>query len=145
MRLVHAVLPGVHEHDAGTNINIDSAFAVMPRSTYGACKDELVMFSRLTNGRYGFRSIAVTAVCPGCTHTQPHARLGFPRSEQCGVRVQPSIPSDLDDRRSTRRLDSWRGPPHEGGDRHSSSPIRNGKGRGRRVAAHGARDRTDPS
>ncbi|MBP2381493.1 SDR family NAD(P)-dependent oxidoreductase [Brachybacterium sacelli] len=82
MRLMHAVLPSMLARGSGEIINIASAAAVMPRSTYAACKAWLVMFSRWANGRYRARGVTVTAVCPGYTHTDFHARLGLPKGEE---------------------------------------------------------------
>ena len=82
MRLMHAVLPGMLQRRSGTILNISSASAVMPRSTYGAVKSWQVMFSRWANSRYRARGVTVTAVCPGYTHTDFHARLGLAEGEE---------------------------------------------------------------
>ena len=82
MRLMHAVLPGMLERRSGTILNIASASAVMPRSTYGAVKSWQVMFSRWASSRYRSRGVTVTAVCPGYTHTDFHARLGLAKGEE---------------------------------------------------------------
>ena len=82
MRLMHAALPGVLERRSGTILNIASASAVMPRSTYGAVKNWQVQFSRWASGAYRGRGVTVTAVCPGYTHTGFHVRLGLPRGEE---------------------------------------------------------------
>lgn len=82
MRLMHAALPGMLERRSGTILNIASASAVMPRSTYGAVKSWQVQFFRWANGAYRSRGVTVTAVCPGYTHTDFHARLGLPRGEE---------------------------------------------------------------
>ena len=83
MRLMHAALPGMLERRSGTILNIASVYAVMPRSTYGGgVKNWQVQFSRWANGSYRSRGVTVTAVCPGSTHTDFHARLGLPRGEE---------------------------------------------------------------
>lgn len=82
MRLMHAVLPGMLTRRSGTILNISSVSAVTPRSTYGAAKAWLVMFSRWANSRYRSRGVTVTAVCPGYTHTDFHARLGLAKGEE---------------------------------------------------------------
>lgn len=82
MRLMHAVLPGMLARRSGTILNISSVSAVTPRSTYGAAKAWLVMFSRWANSRYRSRGVTVTAVCPGYTHTDFHARLGLAKGEE---------------------------------------------------------------
>ena len=82
MRLMHAALPGMLERRSGTILNIASVSAVMPRSTYGAVKSWQVQFSRWASGAYRGRGVTVTAVCPGYTHTDFHARLGLARGEE---------------------------------------------------------------
>ncbi|RCS71048.1 SDR family NAD(P)-dependent oxidoreductase [Brachybacterium alimentarium] len=82
MRLMHAVLPSMLARRSGTIINISSASAVMPRSTYAACKAWLVSFSQWANSRYSPRGVTVTAVCPGYTHTDFHARLGLAKGQE---------------------------------------------------------------
>ena len=82
MQLIHAVLPGMLARGHGEIINLSSVSAVMPRSTYGAAKGWLVSFSRWANSRYRPRGVTVTAVCPGYTHTEFHARLGLAEGEE---------------------------------------------------------------
>ena len=82
MRLMHAVLPSMLARRSGTIINISSASAFMPRSTYGAAKAWLVMFSLWANSQYRSRGVTATAVCPGYTHTDFHARLGLAEGEE---------------------------------------------------------------
>ncbi len=82
MRLMHAALPGMLERRSGTILNISSVSAAMPRSTYGAVKSWQVQFSRWANGAYRGRGVTVTAVCPGYTHTDFHARLGLARGQE---------------------------------------------------------------
>ncbi|WP_193119198.1 SDR family NAD(P)-dependent oxidoreductase [Brachybacterium tyrofermentans] len=82
MRLMHAALQGMLARRSGTILNISSASAVMPRSTYAAAKSWQVMFSRWANSSYGPRGVTVTAVCPGYTHTEFHERLGLAKGEE---------------------------------------------------------------
>ena len=82
MRLMHAVLPSMLAARSGVIINVASVSAFMPRSTYGAAKAWLVLFSRWANDRYRARGVTVTAVCPGYTHTDFHARLGLAKGEE---------------------------------------------------------------
>ena len=77
MRLMHAVLPAMLSRGSGTILNVASVAAFTPRSTYGAAKAWMVMFSRWANGRYRARGVTVTAVCPGYTRTEFHERLGL--------------------------------------------------------------------
>lgn len=82
MRLMHAALQGMLARRSGTIVNISSASAVMPRSTYAAAKSWQVMFSRWANSHYRSRGVTVTAVCPGYTHTEFHERLGLTKGEE---------------------------------------------------------------
>lgn len=82
MRLIHTAQPSMLERRSGTILNIASASAVMPRSTYRAVKNWQVQFPRRASGAYRSRGVTVTAVCPGYTHTDFHARLGLPRGEE---------------------------------------------------------------
>ncbi|MCG7308191.1 SDR family oxidoreductase [Brachybacterium sp. ACRRE] len=82
MRLMHAVLPGMLERGRGAILNIASVAAFTPRSTYSAAKAWTVSFSRWANARYRPRGVSVTAVCPGFTHTEFHARMGLARGKE---------------------------------------------------------------
>jgi short-subunit dehydrogenase len=82
MRLTHAALPGMLARRSGTILMIASVSAFMPRSTYGAAKAWQVQFSRWANGSYRRRGVTVTAVCPGYTRTEFHARLGLAKGEE---------------------------------------------------------------
>ncbi|GAA2005621.1 SDR family NAD(P)-dependent oxidoreductase [Microbacterium ulmi] len=82
MRLTHAALGPMLERGSGRIVNVASIAAFMPRSTYGACKQWIVSFSRWADVAYKDRGVTVTAVCPGFTHTRFHERLGFPPGEE---------------------------------------------------------------
>ncbi|PRI12338.1 SDR family NAD(P)-dependent oxidoreductase [Leucobacter massiliensis] len=82
LRLTHAALQGMLARGAGRIINVASVAAFIPRSTYSAVKQWLVLFSRWANVRYAPRGVTVTAVCPGFTHTNFHERLGLPPGEE---------------------------------------------------------------
>ncbi|PWH05005.1 short-chain dehydrogenase [Brachybacterium endophyticum] len=82
MRLMHAVLPLMLERGEGRILNIASVAAFTPRSTYAASKGWLVSFSRWANARYRPRGVTVTAVCPGFTHTEFHARMGLAKGKE---------------------------------------------------------------
>lgn len=82
MRLTHAALQGMLARGSGQIINVASVAAFIPRSTYSAVKQWLVMFSRWANARYKKRGVTVTAVCPGYTHTNFHERLGLPPGQE---------------------------------------------------------------
>ncbi|MEZ3159807.1 SDR family oxidoreductase [Microbacterium sp. BWT-B31] len=82
MRLSHAALEGMLARGHGRIVNVASVAAFIPRSTYGAVKSWVVSFSRWANGAYRSRGVVVTAVCPGFTHTNFHARLGLPPGQE---------------------------------------------------------------
>jgi len=82
LRLMHAALPGMLERGHGRLVNIASVAAFIPRSTYSACKRWLVDISRWMTGEYGRRGVTATAVCPGYTHTEFHARLGLAAGQE---------------------------------------------------------------
>lgn len=77
LRLTHAVLGPMLARGSGRILNVASIAAFLPRSTYGACKQWLVSFSRWANVAYRDRGVTVTAVCPGFTHTGFHERMGL--------------------------------------------------------------------
>ena len=82
MRLSHAALRAMLPRKRGRIINIASIGAFIPRSTYGACKRWLVVFSEWANGQYAPQGVTMTAVCPGYTHTNFHERLGLPPGQE---------------------------------------------------------------
>lgn len=82
MRLMHAALQGMLDRGSGRILNVASVAAFIPRSTYSAAKQWLVVFSRWANGKYRARGVTVTAVCPGYTHTNFHERLGLPPGQE---------------------------------------------------------------
>lgn len=82
MRLTHAALQGMLERGRGRVLNVASVAAFIPRSTYSAAKQWLVVFSCWANARYASRGVTVTAVCPGFTHTNFHERLGLPPGQE---------------------------------------------------------------
>ena len=81
MRLMHAALPVLRAR-GGRIINVASVAAFLPRSTYAACKQWLVSFSRWANVEYARDRVSVTAVCPGFTHTDFHERMGLAPGEE---------------------------------------------------------------
>lgn len=77
MRLMHAALGPMLARGSGRILNVASVAGFLPRSTYGACKQWLISFSRWANVAYTPRGVTVTAVCPGFTHTNFHERMGL--------------------------------------------------------------------
>lgn len=82
MRLSHAALGSMLSRGGGRIINVASVAAFLPRGTYGAVKAWVVSFSRWANIAYSSRGVSVTAVCPGFTHTDFHARMGLAAGEE---------------------------------------------------------------
>jgi short-subunit dehydrogenase len=80
MVLSHAALKGMLERRSGRIINVASVAAFLPRGTYSAAKGWLVAFSRWANLAYSPKGVAVTAVCPGLTHTEFHDRMEMDKS-----------------------------------------------------------------
>ncbi len=76
MRLMHAAL-SVMRSRGGRIINVASVAGFIPRSTYSACKQWLIGFSRWANAEYARDGVSVTALCPGFTHTTFHERMGL--------------------------------------------------------------------
>lgn len=76
MRLMHAAL-GAMRGRGGRIVNVASVAGFISRSTYSACKQWLIGFSRWANAEYAADGVSVTAVCPGFTHTSFHERMGL--------------------------------------------------------------------
>lgn len=81
MRLMHAAL-GTMRSRGGRIINVASVAGFISRSTYSACKQWLIGFSRWANVEYAADGVTVTAVCPGFTHTSFHERMGLAVGEE---------------------------------------------------------------
>lgn len=76
MRLMHAAL-GSMRGRGGRIINVASVAGFISRSTYSACKQWLIGFSRWADAEYARDGVTVTAVCPGFTHTSFHENMGL--------------------------------------------------------------------
>jgi len=76
MRLMHAALRSMRGR-GGRIINVASVAGFISRSTYSACKQWLIGFSRWANAEYAADGVSVTALCPGFTHTTFHERMGL--------------------------------------------------------------------
>lgn len=81
MRLMHAALQTMRGR-GGRIVNVASVAGFIPRSTYSACKRWTIGFSRWANTEYATDRVTVTAVCPGFTHTDFHARMGLAPGEE---------------------------------------------------------------
>lgn len=84
LRLSHAALRAMAERGGGRIVNVASMAAFTPRGTYSAAKLAMVNFSQWARLHYADTGVAVTALCPGFTHTEFHERMGqdtgaFPR------------------------------------------------------------------
>lgn len=76
LRLMHAALQTMRGR-GGRIINVASVAGFVSRSTYSACKQWLIAFSRWAGAEYADDGVTVTAVCPGFTHTSFHERMGL--------------------------------------------------------------------
>lgn len=76
MRLMHAALRSMRGR-GGRIINVASVAGFISRSTYSACKQWLIGFSRWADAQYSADGVTVTALCPGFTHTTFHERMGL--------------------------------------------------------------------
>lgn len=81
MRLMHAALRAMRGR-GGRIVNVASVAGFISRSTYSACKQWLIGFSRWANAEYARDRVSVTAVCPGFTHTTFHERMGLAPGEE---------------------------------------------------------------
>lgn len=82
MRLTHAALGAMLARGRGRILNVASVAAFTPRSTYAAAKMWQVSLSRWASTAYRRDGVTITAVCPGYTHTDFHARLGLPPGQE---------------------------------------------------------------
>lgn len=76
LALCHAVLPGMCERGRGWIINVSSVAGLIPGGSYSSAKAALITLSRSLGLRYRRDGVRVTALCPGFTRTEFHARMG---------------------------------------------------------------------
>ena len=74
MRLSHAVLPGMIKRNSGSIVNISSVASFIAGGTYSAAKSYLTVFSEYLHTELRDTNIKVSALCPGFTRTEFHAR-----------------------------------------------------------------------
>ncbi|NPC95961.1 SDR family oxidoreductase [Nocardioides sp. zg-DK7169] len=84
MRLTHAALGPMVERGHGGVINVSSVAAFLPRGTYSAAKAWVNSFSEWAAEEYRDRGVTVTALCPGFTRTEFHARMDVGRDSAPG-------------------------------------------------------------
>ena len=74
MRLSHAVLPGMIKRNSGSIVNVSSVASFIAGGTYSAAKSYLSVFSEYLHTELRDTNIKVSALCPGFTRTEFHAR-----------------------------------------------------------------------
>ena len=74
MRLTHSVLPQMVKRDSGVIVNVSSVASFIAGGTYSAAKSYLTVFSEYLHTELRDTNIKVSALCPGFTRTEFHAR-----------------------------------------------------------------------
>jgi short-subunit dehydrogenase len=74
MQLSHAVLPVMKARNIGRIINVSSVAGWIAGGTYSAAKSYVTVFSESLHTELRGSNVKVTALCPGFTHTEFHAR-----------------------------------------------------------------------
>ena len=74
MRFTHAVLPAMKERNSGVIINVSSVASFSAGGSYSAAKSYLTVLSESIHTELEGSGVKITALCPGFTHTEFHAR-----------------------------------------------------------------------
>ena len=74
MRLTHAVLPAMVKRNKGVIVNVSSVASFIAGGTYSAAKSYLTVFTEYLHTELRDTDIKVSALCPGFTKTEFHAR-----------------------------------------------------------------------
>ena len=74
MVLSHAVLPFMKARNSGRIINVSSVAGWIAGGTYSAAKSYLTVLTESLHTELRGSNVKVTALCPGFTHTEFHAR-----------------------------------------------------------------------
>jgi uncharacterized protein len=92
MRLTHAALPGMLERGRGRVLIVSSVTSFLAGGSYSAAKAWTTVFAESLSARYRSTGVHVTALCPGFTRTEFHAR-----AEMAVDRVPDWLWLDADD------------------------------------------------
>lgn len=74
MRLTHAVLPIMVKRNTGIIVNVSSVASFIAGGTYSAAKSYLTVFSESLHTELRGTNVKISALCPGFTRTEFHAR-----------------------------------------------------------------------
>ena len=74
MRLTHAVLPVMVKRNTGIIVNVSSVASFIAGGTYSAAKSYLTVFSESLHTELRGTNVKLSALCPGFTRTEFHAR-----------------------------------------------------------------------